>query len=268
MKRCFFVSALSLFVAGCASMPEPAEPQRAGAYYKDDGPGDNPPPNLAELADAVPRHEPLHRGANRPYQVFGKQYVPLATAPGFRQRGIASWYGRRYHGQKTSNGESYDMYAMTAAHPTLPIPSYARITNLVNDRSVVVRINDRGPFHSERIVDLSYAAAYKLGFAGRGSTEVEVESIGPEEERLTASAPAAEPNAVYLQLGAFSSRENAEDFRARVARQLAWLSDAVQVLASGALWRLRVGPYASSEAARRVAERIETELNVKPLVVR
>jgi rare lipoprotein A len=157
-------------LAGCASSPQ------KGGYYKDDGPGDKPPANVA---DAVPRAEPLHKFANRPYKALGKAYVPLTSLQPFRQRGMASWYGKRYHGQKTSSGEIYDMYAMSAAHPTLPIPSYARVTNLANGRSVVVRINDRGPFHAARIIDVSYAAAHKLGFIQAGAAQVEVESILP-----------------------------------------------------------------------------------------
>jgi rare lipoprotein A len=164
---------LVALVAACSSAP------KKGGYYKDDGPGANPPANLASIADASPRVEPLHKFANRPYEVFGRKYVPLASVRPYRQRGIASWYGKRFHGQKTSSGEPYDMYAMTAAHPILPIPSYARVTNLRSGASVVVRINDRGPFHSERIIDLSYAAAYRLGLIGSGSGEVEVEAIVP-----------------------------------------------------------------------------------------
>ena len=258
------------------------ERPRGGGYYKDDGPGANPPANLAEIPDAVPRAEPLQRGPNRPYVVFGKAYEPMASLQPFRQRGMASWYGRRFHGQKTSSGEPYDMYGMTAAHPTLPIPSYARVTNLANGRSVVVRINDRGPFHSDRIIDLSYTAAYKLGYAAAGSAQVEVDSVLPGETQVAAAPPppveapkplpvaASSPpgaGSVYLQLGAFSSRENAEDLRSRIARQFSWLADAVQVLSVGNLWRLHVGPYASSDAARAVAARIESELSLKPLVV-
>lgn len=249
-----------------------APPAAKGGYYKDDGPGANPPPNLSEIPDAVPKAEAPHRYANRPYEVFGKSYVPLAAGQAYRERGVASWYGKKFHGQKTSSGEVYDMYAMSAAHKTLPIPSYARVTNVANGRSVVVRINDRGPFHSDRIIDLSYAAAYRLGYAQAGSATVEVESIQPGEPKQEARVEAKqEPQAqggIYLQMGAFSSRENAEDLRARVARELAWLSEQVQVLASGGFWRLRVGPYGSSDAARAVAERIEAELKLKPLVVR
>jgi rare lipoprotein A len=165
---------LALLLVGCASSGP-----RPGGYYKDDGPHAKAPANLDRIADAVPRVEPLHRFANRPYEALGRKYVPMTSVQPYRQRGLASWYGKRYHGQKTSSGETYDMYAMTAAHPTLPIPSYARVTSLANGRSVVVRINDRGPFKSERIIDLSYVAAHKLGFIQAGQAQVEVEAIVP-----------------------------------------------------------------------------------------
>jgi rare lipoprotein A len=176
----YLVFALTFLLAACGSTP------KSGGYYKDDGPGANPPANLASIPDAVPRSEPLHKYANRPYEVFGKRYVPLASAQQFRQRGTASWYGKKFHGQKTSSGETYDMYKMTAAHPTLPIPSYVRVTHVGNGRSVVVRINDRGPFHAGRIIDLSYVAAYKLGYVGAGSALVEVESVLPAQAQRRA----------------------------------------------------------------------------------
>jgi rare lipoprotein A len=171
MTRIFLLVML-LALGGCSSTNK-------GGYYKDDGPHERPPANLDRIADAVPRHEPLHKFANRPYEALGKRYVPMTSIQPFRQSGMASWYGKRYHGQKTSSGETYDMYAMTAAHPTLPIPSYVRVTNVANRRSVVVRINDRGPFKSERIIDLSYVAAYKLGYIQAGQARVEVETIVP-----------------------------------------------------------------------------------------
>ena len=164
---------LMLALAGCGSTSRP------GGYYLDDGPPATPPADLDRVADAVPRVEPLHKYANRPYTALGRDYVPMTSLQPFRQRGMASWYGKRYHGQKTSSGEVYDMYAMSAAHPTLPIPSYARVTNLTNGRSIVVRINDRGPFRSARIIDVSYVAAYKLGFIQAGQAQVEVEAILP-----------------------------------------------------------------------------------------
>src|SRR6185436_16356099 len=158
-----------------------------GGYYLNDGPGDNPPPNLEQVPDAVPKREPLARGAMRPYSVMGQSYTPMTQIAPYKARGVASWYGRRYHGQPTSSGEIYDMYGMTAAHTVLPIPSYARVTNLANNKSVVVRINDRGPFHSDRLIDLSYTAAYKLGVLGGGRALVEIETIIPDA--VTPSPP-------------------------------------------------------------------------------
>src|SRR3954469_7904718 len=275
MKRLLVLA--SLWLGACASVPEPAQapspepqsqpparqPAARGGYYKDDGPGEKPPANLADIPDAQPRRESLIAAANRPYAVFGRSYEPLAKVQVFQQTGLASWYGRRFHGQKTSSGEIYDMYGMTAAHPTLPIPSYVRVTNLANGRSVVVRINDRGPFHSDRIIDLSYTAAYKLGYAAAGSARVEVQSIIPGEMDVAAAAPG---DAVYLQLGAFSSRANAEELRSRIASRLSSLAEAIQVFSVGNLWRLHVGPY-SREAAKAVGAQIEAELNLKPLLV-
>ncbi len=159
-----------LTVAGCSS-------RSGGGYYKDDGPGSNIPADIQSIPDAVPRVETHARANFRPYVVFGKRYVPIAENQPYRQTGIASWYGRKFHGNRTANGEIYDMYAMTAAHPTLPLPSYARVTRASTGRSVIVRINDRGPFHSSRIIDLSYAAAAKLGLIGPGSGQVIVEAI-------------------------------------------------------------------------------------------
>ena len=163
--------ALAMLLAGCAS--------HGGGYYKDDGPGGPPPVNLDKLADAKPRREPLNPGANAPYTALGRKYAPYTALQPYRARGVATWYGRKFQGRRTASGERYDMYAMTAAHTVLPIPSYARVTNLANGRSVVVRINDRGPFHADRIIDLSYAAAYKLGYVNAGSAKVEVEAILP-----------------------------------------------------------------------------------------
>jgi rare lipoprotein A len=267
--------ALLLAVSGCATVSRhepppapaaPAAPSSKGAYYKDDGPGANPPADLASIPDAVPRAESLHRFANRPYQVFGKDYVPVASQAQYRQTGIGSWYGRRFHGSPTSSGEPYDMYAMTAAHPTLPIPSYVRVTNLANGRSVVVRINDRGPFHSDRIIDLSYTAAWKLGYVEVGSARVEVESVLPGTAETVREAK-SEAKGVFLQLGAFSAREAAENFRIRVYRELAWLSEAIQIVASGAVFRLHLGPYRSQDEARPIADRIQSELSLRPLIV-
>jgi rare lipoprotein A len=205
--RRYAATLVALVLAACASAPprdvapaspgaaKPAGPIAGGGYYKDDGPGNNPPADLDAIPDAVPRVEPLHRFANRPYVVMGREYVPATSLKAYRERGVASWYGRKFHGQKTSIGETYDMYAMTAAHPTLPLPSYARVTSLASGRSVIVRVNDRGPFLHDRLIDLSYAAAHRLGIAARGSGEVEVEAIVPGSSPppivVASTAPAA-----------------------------------------------------------------------------
>ncbi len=266
MFRRILITALVSLAAGCGMLGTRDAPPSKGAYYKDDGPGASPPPDLAAIPDAVPRVEPLHRFANRPYQVFGKDYVPVASLAPFRQVGVGSWYGRRYHGSPTSSGEPYNMYAMTAAHPTLPIPSYVRVTNPANGRNVVVRINDRGPFHSDRIIDLSYIAAWKLGYVEAGSAWVEVEALLPGQAESGQEAK-ADTKGVFLQLGAFSARESAENFRVRVYRDLAWLSDAIQVISGGAVFRLHLGPYRSQEEARSIADRIQSELNLRPLLI-
>lgn len=192
---------LLLAIAGCTSAPRKTDPAHTaksgqksstapalppagsgrGGYYKDDGPENNPPANLEATPDATPKVEPLLPRANRPYNVFGNTYKPIPGNSPFVQKGIGSWYGKKFHGRKTSSGEPYDMYKMTAAHPTLPIPSYSRITNLDNGKQVIVRINDRGPFHSNRIIDLSYTAALKLGYLGKGSGLLQVEHLRPEE---------------------------------------------------------------------------------------
>jgi rare lipoprotein A len=153
-----------------------------GAYYQDDGPGDNTPLDLESTVEPIPVVEPFSRSGNKPYMVFGKTYTPIkdSTTP-FKQRGVASWYGKKFHGQKTSSGELYDMYKITAAHPTLPIPSYARVTNVSNGKQIIVRVNDRGPFHSSRIIDLSYTAALKLGYLGKGSSVMEIERLLPAD---------------------------------------------------------------------------------------
>jgi rare lipoprotein A len=255
---------------------------RSGGYYKDDGPGANPPANLEAIPDATPRNEPLNRFANRPYTVFGRDYVPATSLRPYKERGIASWYGRKFHNQKTSSGEIYDMYAMTAAHPTLPLPSYARVTNLANGKSVVVRVNDRGPFHPGRIIDLSYAAAWKIGIAQKGSGEVEVESILPGTATTVAAVPlppvaaapvespptpvAQEPGGYVVQLGAFANNANAQDFVAHLTNQIAGLGVEAKVHEADGLFRVVVGPYPTRDEARRTGERLRMALGLDNMV--
>jgi rare lipoprotein A len=281
--------------------------KRGGGFYKDDGPAEEIPDGLDDIPDAEPKWEPLHKPATKPYVVLGKEYVPNTALKPYRARGIASWYGKKFHGQKTSIGEPYDMFAMTAAHTTLALPSYARVTNVQTGKSVVVRITDRGPFHADRVIDLSYTAAYKLGLINGGSGQVEVEAIIPGEAGGTTYAqvtPPARPTAsenddiaqlsrrmaqeekpvqtaamagisgdtsiakgVYLQLGAFSSADNAENLKSHLTRELDWLVEPMRINPSGGIHRLHLGPYASRGDAEKVAEKIRAALGYKPTFV-
>jgi rare lipoprotein A len=181
---------------------------RGGGYYLDDGPGDSPPADMDSIPEAVPRWEPLHRGAMKPYVVMGQSFTPMTELAPYKARGIATWYGRRYHGKPTSSGEPYDMYSMTAAHPVLPIPSYVRVTNVANGKSVVLRVNDRGPFIDNRLIDLSYTAAHRIGVLAGGSGLVEVESIIPDGAvPANASPPAASAARVPAGSAGVSVRE-------------------------------------------------------------
>jgi rare lipoprotein A len=197
-ERALVLGAVAALVAACSAPtprpPGPAAPSTVPApsakYYADDGPPAVVPDHLDRIPDAVPRVEPLHRFANRPYVVLGREYVPATALGPYRERGVASWYGRMFHGKRTSTGEIYDMTAMTAAHPTLPLPSYARVTSVETGRSVVVRVNDRGPFLHGRVIDLSYAAAHRLGIAQKGSGEVVVEALLPASTGAATVVPA------------------------------------------------------------------------------
>lgn len=297
--------------------------KRGGGFYKDDGPSDDIPEGLDDIPDAEPKWEPLHKPATRPYVVLGKEYIPNTSVQTYKARGIASWYGKKFHGQKTSIGEPYDMFAMTAAHTTLALPSYVRVTNVQSGKSVVVRITDRGPFHADRIIDLSYTAAYKLGLIGGGSGLVDVEAIIPgesgsmtyaqvlppprptsmpvptapasagslgsnarinddieqlakrmaQEERPVQTAAMAgmagddAARGIYLQLGAFSNPENAENLRNHLRRELDWLNEGMRIQAGNGIHRLHLGPYASRAEADKTAERIRAALGYRPTVI-
>lgn len=265
-------AALGLALAGCGSSPtvptKPSPPTataKGGGYYLDDGPEANPPPNLDAIPDAVPREEPLHRFANRSYVALGNTYTPQTERRAHSEEGLASWYGRRFHGKKTASGELYDMYAMTAAHPTLPIPSYARITALDTGKSVVVRINDRGPFHSSRVIDLSYTAAHKLGYLGRGSTRVRVESLDPAAYDAKGEAIG---EGIYFQLGAFSSADNAQKLLDRLTRELQFDPARTRLVLNDALHRVQIGPYPSDDAAQADRERVRERLDLNSVLVR
>jgi rare lipoprotein A len=274
--------AAAVAIAGCSTAPKPppaAPPSRPGGFYQDDGPPAQVPADIMSTPDAVPRIEPFHGGASRPYVALGRSYTPITDDRPLVQRGYASWYGRQFHGNRTSTGEVYDMFAMTAAHPTMPLPSYARVTNLRSGDTVVVRVNDRGPFRDGRVIDLSYAAAMRLGIAATGTGEVEVRRI-THLEIAAASAPVAVaaaaaavrqtapaaggPNGRWaVQLGAFAGADRAQELLARVQAELAKpqagsLPAELQprIESDGVLHRVLLGALPEREAAATLATRL------------
>ena len=273
------------WLAGCASRG-PSAP--AGGR---DGVGSDIPADLARVPDATPRIEPLRVGGpNKPYEVLGVRYEPLTTDAPVRERGGASWYGRKFHGRPTASGEPYDMYAMTAAHKTMPLPSYARVRNPANGREIVVRVNDRGPFHADRVIDLSYTAALKLGVLN-GVAPVEVERITHAEIRAGGGAARAVPSAPYdgpgagpdagreavapgvspgfwLQLGAFRERDGALQLQRLVQRTLPGLSAALVVVDEPPWVRVQAGPWATRQEAETQAARVADALPLQPVVLR
>ena len=268
-----------------------------GAYYLDDGPDERVPEGLLETPDAEPRVEPYAKGPSRPYTIFDQTYVPITDNRPFIQRGIGSWYGKKFHGQRTASGEIYDMYKMTAAHPTLPIPSYARVTHLRTGKQVIVRVNDRGPFHSARIIDLSYTAALKLGYVQNGSAELEVERLLPDEiariqaaRRMTANSVAitkaddidtinrpgnatgsssvvTETGGFFLQFGAFAQSQNASSLRERLLANWPTELPRPEVVQNQGLYRLHSGPFGNRELAERAAQALKSLSQLQATIV-
>ncbi len=264
---------VSLLLHGCSRAPEIARDSAPSA-----------PPDLSKVREPVPKWEPRSRYGNPPsYVVFGKRYHVRDSSEGYVEQGIASWYGTKFHGQRTSSGEPYDMYQLTAAHRSLPLPTYARVTNLENGRTLVVKINDRGPFHDDRIIDLSYAAASKLGVLARGTARVEVRAITPgrtepaviraattvEETPAVQPAvaiPATPPTTTategagghFIQVGAFTDRDNAEKLRIRLLGPELPPVTIYPLEGPRTVYRVRVGPIASAEEAGRLAGELVT----------
>lgn len=274
-----------LALAGCASAPTPAPAgtDHSSRYTitQDRAPTGNF--DASGLSDAVPVYQaPVRAGNKSPYKVWGKQYSVMSSNDGYVARGTASWYGEKFHGHKTSNGETFDMYQMSAAHKSLRIPGYARVTNLDNNRSVIVRVNDRGPFHGDRLIDLSYAAAKKLGYQSRGTARVEVESITvksdgsmfiagqpfaldgrPSVQRQENVAEVA-GGGLFVQLGSFSSRDPAEKLQVRAKSVLSSsINNPVRVraveTASGRFHRVQVGPFQDEGSARKAQNLLEAK---------
>lgn len=279
--RLLLLGLITVLLAGCVGSRTP------GGYYSGDGPhpasgGIDP----STIPDAIPRNEPVRESSSRPYTVFGRKYYPLKSARGYSARGTASWYGRKFHGQRTASGEVYDMHAMTAAHTTLPLPSYVRVTNSANGRSVIVRVNDRGPFLHNRVIDLSYVAAAKLGMLENGTAEVEVVAVFPgdtvspvviqgtndgagatQSEELPPDQPpvADDPSTTddpvtqgyQAQVGAFTDRRNAERLHARLERGGLRSVHISRFVHRGTVYyRVRIGPYARLSALQDALDRL------------
>jgi rare lipoprotein A len=275
------LAVLMTLLAGCATQ-------------QTDGVEARPPLDPMQVPDAVPVLEPIRAGGpNKPYAVLGETYRPLSPDAALSERGLASWYGRKFHGRRTASGELYDMYAMTAAHRTLPLPSFARVSNPANGRSVIVRVNDRGPFVRGRVIDLSYTASQKLGVVGLATVEVvritpdEIRSgawqpsvpappgvtptvEGDEPPALTSAGPtdsASADRGYWVQLGAFRDRRGAEQLQSRAGAEVDGIAPMLAMFSDNALYRLQAGPFPSRDDAQRLAERVRDLMRLTPLVI-
>lgn len=267
------VLSLIALLAGCSSP--------GGRYAVDKDYGPSAEVDVSHVPNAVPRVEAKSRGGNKsPYSVLGKTYHVMASGNGYKERGVASWYGKKFHGHKTSNGETYNMYAMTAAHKSLPLPSYVQVTNLANGRKVIVRVNDRGPFHGGRVIDLSYAAASKLDMLGQGTANVEVEAIDPRSwshssAAVISTAPSAPADvtpgdgARYLQVGAFGLESTAIEAQQELQTMLPGYQVRIVPLQrpSRILYRVQVGPVKLNANLAEIVSRIEAAGYLRPHLV-
>ena len=278
MNKYIFKLIITFFLIGCQSIDPLFEENKpkvkeSGAYYLDDGPDKNPPENLDKILDAQPKYEALSKRANRPYVACDKKYVPMKKIIPFEEEGYASWYGKRYHGKKTSIGETYDMYQMTGAHKTLPLPCYIKVTNLKNKRSVIIRVNDRGPFIDERIVDLSYAAAHRLKIIKKGSELVKIEMVNPslaikalKETNETSSAETS-IKYFYIQAGAFSNEENAAYLMNKLSRIKFRNSLNIKKLSKNSLHLVAIGPYDNKQIAEQALKDISQKIQLNSFII-
>lgn len=230
----FFGIAMMLLLSGCSNsryhISQDKAPLRA--------------PTALEMQDAVVTNESKSVAASRKYTVLGKSYTPMKSEVGYQEEGIASWYGRKFHGYYTSNGEVFNMFSMTAAHKTLPLPSFIKVTNLDNGKSAIVRVNDRGPFHDDRIIDLSYAAAYKLGYHANGTAKVKLEAITLNTTR---------PIFTYIQVAASSQLESIRALGENLTKQF---NLGMNIQEDKGLFKLRLGPMTSDDKAQQLLARL------------
>jgi rare lipoprotein A len=293
-KIYFSIFMLISMLTGCASVPSfknesvSTPSKKGGGYYLDDGPGDHPPENIDAIPDATPKVEPFNARANQPYIALDNKYTPMTSFYPYKERGIASWYGKRYHGKKTSIGEYYDMYSMTGAHTILPIPCYVRVTNTENGKSVIVRINDRGPFKKDRLIDLSFAAAYKLRLSDKGSGPVEVELIDPrqfnalkktsdvitekikEKEVIPTQVKSEENNTnepLYIQAGAFKNEKNADLLLKQLTDMRLENTPPFKKQFSEDLFHVVIGPFNSKDEANNIADLIKSKIKISIFIV-
>ncbi|WP_415906210.1 septal ring lytic transglycosylase RlpA family protein [Neptuniibacter sp. QD72_48] len=264
---------LAIALVGCSST---STTTNSGRYSMRHDKAPDRPVDVSHVKDAVPKVEPKSRGGNKsPYTVFGKQYWVMNSSLGYNETGTASWYGKKFHGHKTSNGEIYDMYKMSAAHKSLPIPTYLKVTNLANNRQVIVRVNDRGPFHGNRIIDLSYAAASKLDILKYGTGNVRLEAIDPRAWQRSGAVVAATPEPAaniagrYLQVGAYSNRDSAEYVESRLRPLLPELAVLIRPTTTNnrTLYRVQIGPLKSDTSLTDLTQKVEQMGHKNPRLV-
>lgn len=275
--RCFLVGLLALALAGCAGSGQQRQSDSRYTLSQDTGPDREL--DVASVSEPEPRYEPPSKAGNKsPYEVWGESYEVMASAQGYEATGTASWYGRKFHGHLTSNGETYDMYELSAAHRSLPLPTYVRVTNLANDRSTIVRVNDRGPFHGDRLIDLSYAAARVLGFDGQGTARVHIEAVAtrpPDEQQQTGkaastqgSSPESEEESalpsgkkedrLFVQVGAFGNLTAATQLKAQLLMVTASEVHLVRSADDSPVHRVWVGPFQERSAAEQAQRAVES----------
>ena len=235
-----------------------------GAYYLDDGPEEVIPENLSSIPNAIPKKEPLNKFSNRPYKVFGKTYYPMTSLKPYTATGYATWYGKKYHGNKTSIGEVYDMYKMTAAHKTLPLPCYVKVTNLKNYKTVIVRVNDRGPFVKDRVIDLSYAAANRLEIIEKGSELVKVELIDLDEKVKVSKIN----KQIYIQAGLFSDEKNANNLINKIKKLGTVKNENIKKIKNEDQFQVLIGPFKNNQKAKIKKDELSDNFFINGFIVK